>query len=186
MNQQEVEEALRLLNDGDQAGFTFIYEAYATLILTYAMEFLGSREDAEDIVADTFSRLWASRGHFDVIEKVLAFLHVTAYHACVDCWRRKRAEAGRMAELENNAETFYEIKKEQDPIEENLKRLIDAEVRKLAKRDQQIFKMSFLDGASNSEIANSLRISEKTVRNRKVVIRKKLRLLSWGDDPAKK
>jgi len=175
MTQQEAVEALRLFNERNETGMTMIYKTYSILLLAYVKNFLNDRDQAEDIVAETFSKLWYSDSRFEVMEKLLAYIHVTAKNACIDYLRRKKVEAENIARLESSAEIFFEMNADIRGIEESLQSRIDEEIGKLPKKSQIIFKMAFLEDASNEEIASRLGISEKTVRNRKVAIVKALR-----------
>jgi len=179
MTQQEAVEALRLFNERNETGMTMIYKTYSILLLAYVKNFLNDRDQAEDIVAETFSKLWYSDSRFEVMEKLLAYIHVTAKNACIDYLRRRKVEAANIARLESSAEMFFEMNADFRGIEESLQSRIDNEIQKLPKKSQIIFKMAFLEDATNREIAARLGISEKTVRNRKVSILKKLRMINF-------
>ena len=53
------EEALvRRLKEGDKASFDLLYEKYKNMALRTAYLITGNRSDSEDVVQDTFLKVW--------------------------------------------------------------------------------------------------------------------------------
>ena len=70
-------EILHRLASGDPDAFTLVYKQYYKRIYYFAKTFLPDREDAEDITADTFVKLWDRRDSFHTMGALSSFLHIT-------------------------------------------------------------------------------------------------------------
>lgn len=60
----------------------------------FALHFLGSRQEAEDVTQDVFIRLWDNRERIDVDTQLSWVLRV-ARNACVDQYRKRRTRDNR-------------------------------------------------------------------------------------------
>lgn len=167
---------------GDTEAFTAIYNAYYPTLYSFVKKFIPEREDAEDITADIFVKLWRMHANFDNIKNIEAFLYITARNACLDFLRQLKRRNEKQKEL------LYVLL--QEPAEGILPEDIKAEVlaailqeiEKLPRSCRNVFKMAYLEGLSNSEIAESLRINNQSVRNHKQRAVKLLRLALLNRD----
>ena len=155
------------LNQGDTPAFTAIYNEFYPAIYYFTRKFVQEREDAEDITAEVFVKLWKLRGNLPDIINIRAFLYVSARNTCIDFLRLMRRQNERQKEL------LFALMQEQAEgiLTEDLKtevlKFIYLEIEKLPGSCRKVFKMAYLDGLSNSEIAAALNINNQTVRNYK-------------------
>ena len=66
------------LAQGDHAAFAELYDAYADRIYHYLMVFLGSKEDAEDALQETFIRLARKCQRLAKVENLSAYVFTIA------------------------------------------------------------------------------------------------------------
>ena len=75
---------LTAFKNRDAKAFAYIFRLHRKALVYFAEKLLGIREEAEDIVADSFMKLWAKHGDFDSFPAIKSFLYVTTRNACFD------------------------------------------------------------------------------------------------------
>jgi RNA polymerase sigma-70 factor (ECF subfamily) len=166
-------EILHQLALGDSNAFTIVYRQYYQRIFYYARTFLPDKEDAEDITADTFVKLWNRRAYFQSMPAINSFLHITARNSCLDFLRHNKVKAEKQEELIRQIELLDRSHLQQ--TRDELLKLVQKEVSKMSARMKQIYHLSYNEGLSPAEIAEQLNISVQTVSNQKTTVIKNLK-----------
>jgi len=165
MDHEEIK-ILEAFKNKDAKAFAYIFRLHRKALVYFAEQILGIREEAEDIVAITFIKLWEKHGDFDSFQALKSFLYVTTRNACIDFLRHsKRAFAAKKDYsywAENKEEEILHIMYDAELLAE-----LDREIELLPKKCREIFKLSFFQGLRTSEIADKLGLSVKTVRNQR-------------------
>jgi RNA polymerase sigma-70 factor (TIGR02960 family) len=86
---------------GDGSAFAALVERHRRELHVHCYRLLGSFEEAEDLVQETFLRAWDRRGSFQGGPGFRAWLYRIATNACLDALRRSRR---RVASLHSFAE----------------------------------------------------------------------------------
>src|SRR5258708_13374347 len=84
---------------GNDRAFRQVFERYNKQLGYFAEKRIQDREEAEDIVAQTFSILWQKREDFETEEKIRSFLYVTTRNACIDFLRQRQRRQASGKEL---------------------------------------------------------------------------------------
>lgn len=80
---------------GDETAFRKVLDHQLPQLMAYTTRLTGSVSDAEDIVQETFMRLWAKRESYDPQKaKLSTWLHRIAHNQFIDRYR-KRVHEGR-------------------------------------------------------------------------------------------
>jgi len=74
----------------DESAFTALVERHRRALHVHCYRMLGSFEEAEDSVQETFLRAWRARESFEGGELLRAWLYRIATNACLDAIRRSR------------------------------------------------------------------------------------------------
>jgi RNA polymerase sigma-70 factor (family 1) len=155
--------------------FTLLYDKYYSYAFSLAKAFIGI-EDAGDIVAVVFSRLWMKRTDLKKIENFKGYIAASIRNACLD---HLGQESNRRKKVLDYSDYFSGMPDDEyltEEIQAEKLHRIYSEVEKLPKRCQQIFKLAFFEGLKNSEIASMLGISSRNVLNQKSYALKTIRL----------
>src|SRR5829696_9121121 len=76
----------------DEAAFSRVAERHRRELHVHCYRMLGSFEDAEDAVQDTFLRAWRRRETFEGRSTIRAWLYRIATNACLDLLAKRRPE----------------------------------------------------------------------------------------------
>lgn len=174
---------------GEEAAFAEVYHLFFSAIYYYARHFIPDTQEARDIAAETFVKLWKLRANFDHIHKIKTFLHVTARNACIDVIRHQKWKAGKHQQLVqlltgddesmvslNNSPMAAATRFVHGLAEGDVFHIINREMEQLPPQRKIIFKLAYLEGLRNAEIASRLHLSVQTVQNQKTIAIKCLRL----------
>src|SRR5215831_4289447 len=153
---------------GNREAFDSIYNTHYASLYYFAKRFVVDRQDAEDVVAETFIKLWRLRENFESAQSIKAFLFITCRNGCLDFLRADQR-------LNNNKKDFTYIAMQdseltiaQDEVKAELLKKLYEEIEKLPPKCKQIFKMAYFEGLKNDEIAERLQLHYQTVKNQKV------------------
>ncbi len=128
------------------------------------LKILKSEVESEEIVQNTFLKLWMNRHQLPEIENPGAWLSKIASNLALNALRDK-ANYKRYKELAGNSDSSEEDGLQLSLDAKELKLLIAEAVAVLPASRQQIFKMSRYEGLSRQEIAQKLGVAESTVKN---------------------
>lgn len=158
---------LTAFNQGNNSAFRVIFENYNRLLFTCAVQLVKDKEQAEDIVSETFAKLWQRHETFNNEDHVKAFLFVATRNACLNHLRhiqRKTASQSELSYLQKDKDDKDII---MDMIEGELLKKIYPLIETLPNKCRTIFKLIYFEDASTDEVAEKLKITPRNVLNQK-------------------
>jgi RNA polymerase sigma-70 factor (ECF subfamily) len=167
-------ELLARVTEGDERAFGTIFHHYRRKIYSYAFHLTGDAAQADELVQETFLKVWL---HRDKIPHILRFdnwLFTIARNQVFDMMKKMARDA------EFRRQVAGLLDPEANPVEdqllsrENELRLQQA-LDKLPPRQRLIFTLSRHQGMKHDEIADHLQISRHTVKTDLVQALKTLR-----------
>lgn len=171
------------LAKGEETAFAYVFREYYSVLLNYASRLLHDAEEANDVVQDTFCRLYDRRKTLHEGIDLKPYLYKAAYNGCMNALKHRRVEQDY---IDKELEEFYFSRVVETPEaelalqDEELRRAVDRAVQNLPGRCREVFVLSKIEGLSNKEIADKLQISVKTVENQMTTALSKLRKeLEW-------
>jgi DNA-directed RNA polymerase specialized sigma24 family protein len=69
---QDEKNLLQQIAQGDERAFTTLFYAYLTNLQPYIMKLTRSAEDTEEVIQETFMRLWMGRDKLDEVRTLHA------------------------------------------------------------------------------------------------------------------
>lgn len=147
----------------DEEAFRLLFVNFFPPLTVFARRYIIDIETCEDIVQDTFLKIWKNRKKLDITTSARNFLITTVRNSCVDYLRKKESEA-RYYELNlNNKEQLY------DPADiltlTELENMVASALEKLPENIRQTFMKSRFENKTYREIAEESNISVKTVES---------------------
>ena len=150
------------LSQGDVKALDILYVAYAPLVRNWCFAILKNNAEAEDLTQDIFLRIWNYREDLNEVRSFKSYHFRTTHNAVLNKIREKnvrlmfaRSRSGD-ALIEEDASSLTDTADLLNKIKIALEGMSD-----LRKR---IFKMSRFEDKTYQEIAESLKISPKTVQ----------------------
>jgi RNA polymerase sigma-70 factor (family 1) len=157
-------ELLKALKEGKEYAFRELYVRHSRQILAFAYHLTHSAIDAEDILQETFLRLWTSREQLPVIEHVGNYIFTIARNKTVDHLRKVALQQKLIDQVwANISEVSDEVVQQLDARES--KALINKALLQLSPQKQTIFNLSRQQGLSHDEIGQQLHLSKSRVKN---------------------
>lgn len=150
---------------GDREAFKTVIRLYQQKVFLLAYSFLRNREDAMDIVQETFLRLYQKLGSYEKDRNFQAWLLQIAKNLCIDHYR-KNAKSREM-ESEKSVEELN-VAAGDDPsgtMSAELREIFSRCLDKLGERQRAVFVLKHYNGLQYSEIAQVLDISIGTVKS---------------------
>ncbi|UII27685.1 RNA polymerase sigma-70 factor [Fulvivirga maritima] len=155
-------ESLKRLKNGDILAFNFVYDLYYRKVFHFAFSFSVSSEDAEEIVQDTFVKLWEKRGELDTEKSLNALLFKIAKNLALNKLKYNDSTKKRIDRY-----TLYQ-KTSCNTIEERInfketRKVLNQAIADLPEKRRRIFTLNRIKGLTYREIAEFLNISAGTV-----------------------
>lgn len=152
---------LQAMQRGDESAFDTLFRAYYAPLCHYACPLAdGDMDEAEDMVQQTFVKLWEQRATLDVQWSVKAYLYKMVHNRCLNRLRDRRIRDRYKA---YNAEQLERSHDQPPDSETELAERIQQALHTLPTECRRVFELSRFEELKYREIADQLGISIKTV-----------------------
>lgn len=180
------EELIERFQRGDLYAFDLIVKRYKDQLLNFVYRFVGSQEEAEDIVQETFLRVYRKRKAYKRIAKFSTWIYTIAGNlARTELRRRKRRKLYSVTDMgyENKD---YEISDEGLSPESHVneiiqEEIIQKEINKLSPKFREVIVLRDVQELSYEEISKIIKVPIGTVKSRvnrgRLKLQKKLKYL---------
>jgi RNA polymerase sigma-70 factor, ECF subfamily len=159
----------------DKINFEKLFNELYPALCRCAIQFVRIPEIAEDIVQEQFVDLWEKRESLIIHTSLKAYLYKSVKNKSIDYLRSKFAKIQFVQE-----EFSHNLREESNPLkimeEQELDSAITEAIEELPEKCYTVFSLSRFGDLTNRQIAEELRISEKTVENQITIAIKKIRL----------
>jgi RNA polymerase sigma-70 factor, ECF subfamily len=105
MGSNEAATTVTAARSGDESAFAELVEPHRRELQVHCYRMLGSLEDSEDLVQETFLRAWRNRTSFEGRSSLRAWLYRIATNACLDALERRP----RSPSLHDGAQAVAEV-----------------------------------------------------------------------------
>ena len=171
---------MRRIADGDERAYEELVNLHARSILAFGFRLLGTQEEAEEVVQETFLRAWQHAERYEPTARVTTWLHTIARNVALDGVRKRKPRAD-LALVEAAPDsgragaqpgTFLERKRTALTVAEALEQL--------APRQREAITLVHYQELSHGEAAEVLGVGVEAVESLLSRARRKLRELLGG------
>lgn len=156
------EQILAGIRNSDYEIFTILYSGYFQSLSLASVKYVKDVFIAEGIVQDVFVRMWEDPTLIETVKSIRPYLYRSVINHSINYINRKKSIEQHHLRI---ADQMEEVNIEALHEEQELKKIIYAEIDRLPEQCRRIFKMSRFEGLKYREIAAELNISERTVEN---------------------
>jgi RNA polymerase sigma-70 factor (ECF subfamily) len=160
-----------LIKEGDRRAFDSIYHQYAGVIFSSIYKHIPSRQDAEDLLQETFIALWEKRQTITIESSLFNYLYSMARYRTLSYMRHN---AIRPVSVDLLDPLLWD-----DSMTERTIRFAESavlqEIQRLPEQMRRVYQLNSESGMDPRQIARHLSISPNTVKNTLVKARKRLR-----------
>lgn len=164
------EELMFRFQNGDEDSYNELVQRYKNKLMNHIFYYMKDRESAEDIVQDTFIRVYLNKEKYKEIAKVSTWIYTIAINLAKTALSRS-AKMNSFSITGKDGENDYEIKDKNsstdEPVIKNeLNEIIMSTIDNLEDKFREIVRLRDIDEMSYEEIAALLQIPTGTVKSR--------------------
>jgi RNA polymerase sigma-70 factor, ECF subfamily len=174
LNEKTDEDLVGIFIDGDERAFSELMKRYNRRMVNYIFRIIGDRDRAEDLLQDTFIRVYRNINRFDRNRKFSTWLYTIATNLA----KNELRNAGRSPLLyfqnfffrKDEPQMFDAADKSGRPDDnlynKQLSDIIKSSIEKMPQRHRVVFTLRETEGKSYEEIAEILGCNIGTVKSR--------------------
>lgn len=156
---------------GVSDSFRPLFEYFYPSLCEYAFQIVKDKMDAEDIVLDLFIFIWKNPDRISIGKSIRSYLFTSVKNRALNFLRAVKSES---------LDDIYDLAVLDPALSDieikDISDVISAALESVSDRARSIWKMKREEGKTNSQIAQKLDVSEKTVEADVTRIRKLLHL----------
>ena len=157
-------EFIGALHRGEHAAFEAAYAHFATSLRFFLDQVVENQMVAEDIATDAFIKTFNKYADFESLDKLKAYLYITASNAALDHVRNEKRHARSHEEiLRLNGDRMEDV--ELAYIKAEVTQVIQEAIDALPQQPREVIRKIFLEDKKLSEVAAEMNLSYNTVQN---------------------
>lgn len=165
---------IQSFQNGEEEGFSYFFKALYPVLCVFAQRYVSTMA-AEDVVTESFLKVWEKREGFEHAVALKSYLYKSVYHGCLKLLEKEK----RMGTVEVKDEVEEKAAEENylvNIIRTETIRELYAAMDRLPKECRKVFDLLYVQGKSMKEAAEELAVSISTVKAQKARGLKLLRL----------
>jgi RNA polymerase sigma-70 factor (ECF subfamily) len=165
---------------GDAAALEMLYDQYSPAVMGLALKMLGDRATAEEIVQETFWKVWRSADTFRAQQgNFSSWLFGITRNLSIDSWRRRKVRPQPVLDYDEEQQLEQNPDPDADVTEVTWLSMKHSQVRQalgtLPVNQREVVELAFFGGLTRQEIAETTGLPLGTVHTRARLGLQKLR-----------
>ncbi len=150
------------VSNGDELAFRILFHRYRNKLYRFSLRYVKSSAVAEDIVQDTFLKIWEQRQSLQPQLNFEAYLFRISRNQIFNEFKKSTYQAAfeqfTLQNASDNQQTEWEV------LANDYQEVLQKALEQLPPQRKQIFQLSRLEGLSHEEIAQQLNLSKNTIK----------------------
>lgn len=174
------EALLSRIAHSDSGALERLYDRHARVVYATALRMLGNTELAEDIVQETFWRVWRRSASFATGRgQVAGWIFGIAHNLCIDELRRQRSRPSYVYGEQEQQALLEQPDTQGDvaitAMERERRKTIRQALEQIPAEQREVLELAYFGGLSQSEIAQRLNSPIGTIKTRTRLALQKMR-----------
>lgn len=154
-------EIIHNLRNGDEGSLRKLFDLYYKPLCLFALKFVDSIEQAEDIVQNTFINFWNAGSHENIHSNIKAYLFTAVKNNALYYLRKE--SRFRFEEIDQHVQKLVQDELPEDELKE-LKERLFRQIEQLPPKGREIFQAIVFKNLKYGEVAELYGISVNTVK----------------------
>lgn len=149
----------------NKASFEDLFKQHYAALCRYAVGIIGDADQSEDVVQQSFVKMWNKRAEMDLSRSLKSYLYTSVRNSCINYLRDKKKFKSELLDIDIYASGMESGST--DALENmqagELKEKIQKALAALPEKSREVFVMSRIEQMKYREIAEKLGVTQKTV-----------------------
>lgn len=169
-------ELFKRIASGSESAFRQLFELYVPRLQAMALRITGSEAVADDLVQETFLKVWIARDQLTALEQPGAWVRKICFFLAVNHVRRQSIREKAMGHIAHEKDASGASLPVAEMVEfRQLLALVGDAVDRLPEKQRQIYRLSREQALSVQEISGQMGLAASTVKNLMVMALKNIR-----------
>lgn len=168
--------------EGEEQGFNYFFHLHYKPLVHFAFTIVNDKDEAEDIVEDSFVKFWGKRTVIKKAGAVKSYLYTIVKNQCITRLRRKGHHTAYLKNITSEPERM-KVDIEHNIIMAEAMNHVYNTLETLPPQSAEIIQLYYVEGRGIAEIADKLHLSLDATKSRKAnalkLLRKKLPYLRY-------
>ncbi|MCD6239823.1 MAG: sigma-70 family RNA polymerase sigma factor [Thermotogae bacterium] len=174
-----VNDLVSRLKRKDIKAFNELYDKYSGMVASVAYSYLGSADEVEDVIQETFLRVYKGIKRFKGDALLSTWIYKIAINVCKDMLNRRKRKAVELMDSQEMLDWMHYNTAEERHLDdlrtEELKKVLSKALNMLSNEDRMLITLRDVDALSYEEIGKRLGKPVGTVKSRLFYARKRLK-----------
>lgn len=163
----EAQEMMEAFRKGEERGFSHFYRWLYPNLLYYSFKITKDKVEAEDVVEESFIKIWERKENFFEAGKVKSWMYATVRNACFDQLRCNQKDKKGVDDLSILLEGNVHKGQDDLMIEAEVVSRIYHHLNCLPPRCKTTLQLLFIEGKTLGEAAEAMKVSINTIKNQR-------------------
>ena len=163
-NKQGVRDLLLEIEGGDETAFNRLFDLYRPNIYTTALRITRDEWMAEEILQDTFVKVWIGRHDLSGIDNFDAWLYTIARNITYNALKRTQREKEQFNQLAKDSITLFHPEADYHLQEKEFKGILEQAIARLPEKQQATYRLIKEQHLKRDQAAIELNVSPETVK----------------------
>jgi len=150
----------------EEKAFEEFFKEYSAAFIYFSCKFVRNMTIAEDIVVDSFVKLWEKRNQLSTEKELKNYMYKIVYNASLRWLERQRTKT-KVYQIYNSEHPESDQSYFENVVRAETLRIVKEAMDKLPNECKKVFLKLFIEGKSIKETAGELDVAVSTVKNQK-------------------